>query len=160
MKRPSPRRAPAPPSKGAERAVKLKLPSSRGDAGLSRRVLGELDFVRSAWSAAGSIARRQFLAELLPAICRVEPQQQRATKVPDGYGSALDSFLKRHVVPSPGDRVQSSALYAHYRRTCLAAKSDPLTHTRFSRLLKERGYKKLHSNIVYWVGIKLADGRS
>ena len=153
QRHPSRRGPPRPPVAPAGRA-KLPLPA-RG--GLSRRARGELDFLRAAWSAAGEIARKSFLSDLMLPSCKREPR--RPATVAEVDGSLLGEFLRKFVVDSPGDRIQSSAFYERYRRMCLSAKAEPISHTRFSRLLKARGYKKLHSNIVWWIGIKLvADG--
>ena len=124
--------------------------------GLSRRAKGELDFLWAAWTAAGGTARQQFLAELYAPVCRIE-RRPRTNKLAEFYGSALENYLQRHVVVSPGDRIRSATLYDHYRRVCLSRGDEPTTHTRFSRLLKARGYKSLLSNFVWWVGIKVVD---
>jgi hypothetical protein len=34
---------------------------------------------------------------------------------------------------------------------CLSFGEKPLSHTSFSRRLKEHGYKKQHSNVVWWI---------
>lgn len=113
--------------------------------------------LRAAWKTASIIDRRRFVAELLVELLPKEAAAGRpvpSSPVPD---PTFDDFLSRCVVKSPGDRVQSSALYASYRRLCFSLDREPISQKAFSTRLVERGHVKRQSSVIWFVGIKLVD---
>lgn len=118
--------------------------------------------LHAAWKAASTIERRRFIAhilvELLPPLgAPVPPAPAKpARSSPVGSDATLDEFLSRCVVKSPGDRVQSSVvLYEAYRRLAFSLDREPVSQKAFSTRLSDRSYVKLHSSMVWWVGIRL-----
>ncbi|WP_024341212.1 hypothetical protein [Bradyrhizobium japonicum] len=95
------------------------------------------------------------MAELIGSISRTAKQHSTLSFTPEHEG-AFKSYLKAHVVASPGSRVQSSVFYEHYRGICLGHGDEPISHTQFSRTLKRLGYQKFHSNTVWWLGVRLS----
>ncbi|MFT4115595.1 primase-like DNA-binding domain-containing protein [Bradyrhizobium sp.] len=112
--------------------------------------------LRAAWKAASIIERRRFVAELLVELLPPETPRRPAPSAPTA-DPTVDEFLSRCVVKSPGDRVQSSALYASYRRLCFSLDREPLSQKAFSTRLVERGHVKRQSSVIWFVGIKLVD---
>jgi putative DNA primase/helicase len=75
------------------------------------------------------------------------------------YKSDMDvigSFLSERCKTGCEGSVQSERLYDHYRSWCEDAGERPVTHTRFSLSLKERGFenRKIKGKMM-WIGISL-----
>ena len=113
--------------------------------------------LRAAWKAASMIERRRFVAELLVELLPKEAPARRPVLSAPAPDPTVDDFLSRCVVKSPGDRVQSSALYASYRRLCFSLDREPVSQKAFSTRLVERGHVKRQSSVIWFVGIKLVD---
>lgn len=119
--------------------------------------------LRAAWKSASAIERRRFIAEILvdhllsPAIGAPPPPLPAAPARPVDDVPDLETFLSICVVRSPGDRVQSSALYERYRSLALSLDRSPMTQKAFSIQLCKRGYVKRQSSVIWFVGIKLVD---
>lgn len=114
--------------------------------------------LHAAWKAATVIERRRFVAELLVELLpQIGPSHARTPSPPAllAAAPALDEFLSRCVVKSPGGRVQSAVLYEAYRQLALGRGEEPLTHKAVSAQLSRRGFAKRHSNLVWWLGISL-----
>jgi putative DNA primase/helicase len=74
------------------------------------------------------------------------------------YRSALDPltrFLRTCVVESPGDRVQSSVLHELHEAWSKASGEKVWSSRGLSMAMDERGYKRKHSNVMWWLDIKL-----
>jgi putative DNA primase/helicase len=74
------------------------------------------------------------------------------------YRSASDPlgrFLSMCVVESPGDRVQSSVLYAVFEAWCKSSGETAWKQKGFSLAMEERGYKRKHSDVTWFVDVKL-----
>lgn len=113
--------------------------------------------LRAAWKAASIIERRRFVAELLVELLPPETPRRPPPSAPPAADPTVDEFLSRCVVKSLGDRVQSSVLYASYRRSCLSLDREPVSQKAFSTRLVERGHIKRQSSVIWFVGIKLVD---
>jgi hypothetical protein len=115
--------------------------------------------LRAAWKAASIIERRRFVAELLVELLPTgaPPQAPAPARSSPSADPTLDEFLARCVVKSPGDRVQSSALYDAYRRLALSLDREPISQKAFSTRLSERGYVKRQSSVIWWVGVALIE---
>lgn len=116
--------------------------------------------LRAAWKAASILERRRFVAELLVELLPAAAPPQAPglpLRSPPAGAATLNDFLCRYVVKSPGDRVQSSALYEGYRRVALSLDQEPISQKAFSTRLSERGYVKRQSSVIWWVGISLVE---
>lgn len=67
----------------------------------------------------------------------------------------LGRFLEMCVIQSPGERVQSSVLYSVFEAWCKSAGETVWKQKGFSMAMAERGYKKMQSNGVRFLDIKL-----
>ena len=74
------------------------------------------------------------------------------------YRSASDPlgrFLSMCVEESAGDRVQSSVLYQVFEAWCKSSGETAWKQKGFSLAMEERGYKRKHSDVTWFVDIKL-----
>ncbi|NJO54713.1 MAG: hypothetical protein HC829_07615, partial [Bacteroidales bacterium] len=67
----------------------------------------------------------------------------------------LGRFLSQCTEPAPGDRVQSSALYAVFAAWCKANGEREWTSHGLGRALRDRGIRSKQSNFIYWLDIRL-----
>lgn len=67
----------------------------------------------------------------------------------------LGRFLESCVETKDKDRVQSSALYAVFQAWCKANGEREWTATGFGRALGERGFHRIHSDVNWWLNIRL-----
>jgi putative DNA primase/helicase len=79
----------------------------------------------------------------------------RATAEYRAASDPLGRFLSTCVVTSVGDRVQSSVLYQLYEAWCAAASESPWKQRGFSQAMEERGYRRKHSDVVWWLDTKM-----
>lgn len=73
------------------------------------------------------------------------------------YRSASDPlgrFLSSCTAESPGDRVQSSVLYQLFEAWCKSSGETAWKQKGFSLAMEERGYKRKHSDVTWFVDIK------
>jgi putative DNA primase/helicase len=85
----------------------------------------------------------------------VEPEA--VTLATAEYRSASDPlgrFLSMCVTDSPGDRVQSSGLYALFEAWCKSSGETAWKQKGFSMAMEERGYKRKQSDVIWFVDIK------
>jgi putative DNA primase/helicase len=83
----------------------------------------------------------------------------RATAEYRAASDPLGRFLSTCVVISLGDRVQSSVLYQLYEAWCAAASESPWKQRGFSQAMEERGYRRKHSDLVWWLDTKMIKNR-
>jgi putative DNA primase/helicase len=86
----------------------------------------------------------------------VEPEA--VTLATAEYRSASDPlgrFLSTCVEESAGDRVQSSVLYQVFEAWCKSSGETAWKQKGFSMAMEERQYKRLHSNVTWFLDIKL-----
>ncbi|SHN86744.1 DNA primase family protein [Bradyrhizobium erythrophlei] len=86
----------------------------------------------------------------------VEPEA--VTAATDEYRSISDPlsrFLSTCVEKSPGERVQSSMLYAVFEAWCKSSGETVWKQKGFSMAMDERGFKRMHSDGVWFLDIKL-----
>jgi putative DNA primase/helicase len=86
----------------------------------------------------------------------IEPEA--VTMATAEYRSASDPlgrFLSTCVDDSAGDRVQSSVLYQVFEAWCKSSGESTWKQKGFSMAMEERGYKRLHSNVTWFLDIKL-----
>lgn len=57
---------------------------------------------------------------------------------------------------SIADRGRSLAIYQEYRSWAIERGDKPLSIVRFAKALKERGFRRIHSDGRYWQGLRLA----
>lgn len=86
---------------------------------------------------------------------QVPEEVVQATAAYRAASDPLGRFLSICVVASTGDRVQSSSLYALYEAWCAAASESAWKQRGFSLAMEERGYRKKHSDVVWWLDIKV-----
>ena len=67
----------------------------------------------------------------------------------------LGRFLSMCVEDSPGERVQSSVLYQVFEAWCKSSGETAWKQKGFSLAMEERGYKRKHSDVTWFVDIKL-----
>lgn len=67
----------------------------------------------------------------------------------------LQRFLSDYTVSSPGDRVQSSKLYQAFEVWCRALGATACTQRSFSLAMADAGYRRMHSNVVFFLDISL-----
>lgn len=121
-------------------------------------VNSEVGLLQVAWSAASEPARRKFLAELFRDVARPATSPRRSgVVVADALSSFFDDCLVRGC---SADRIQASVLYDRYVRWCDVRADAPLSSKRFALHLKERGIKRLHSNVRWWIGLRFADRKA
>lgn len=70
----------------------------------------------------------------------------------------LSRFLSTCIEASPGERVQSSALFAVYEAWCRSAGEPAWKQKGFSLAMDERGFKRKHSDVTWFLDIKLVRG--
>jgi putative DNA primase/helicase len=70
----------------------------------------------------------------------------------------LTRFLSDCVKASPGDRIQSSSLYAVFEAWCKSAGESLWKQKGFSLAMDERGFKRKHSNGSWFIDMKLVRG--
>jgi putative DNA primase/helicase len=74
------------------------------------------------------------------------------------YRSASDPlgrFLSMCVEEAAGDRVQSSILYGVFEAWCKSSGETAWKQKGFSLAMEERGYKRKHSDVTWFLDIKL-----
>jgi putative DNA primase/helicase len=59
------------------------------------------------------------------------------------------------ITESAGERVQSSVLYQVFEAWCKSSGETAWKQKGFSMAMEERGYKRLHSNVTWFLDIKL-----
>lgn len=67
----------------------------------------------------------------------------------------LGRFLATCVETSLGERVQSSALYAVFQAWCKSAGETEWKQKGFSLAMDERGFKRKHSDVTWFIDVKL-----
>lgn len=85
-----------------------------------------------------------------------EPEE--ITKATAEYRDASDPlgrFLAACVEASPEGRVQSSELFKVFEAWCKSSGETAWKNRGFSMAMDERGYKRKHSDVVWWLDIKL-----
>lgn len=85
-----------------------------------------------------------------------EPED--VTKATAEYRSTSDPlgrFLAVCVIPSEGDKVQSSVLHEVFEAWCKASGEKAWTNRGLSMAMDERGYHRHQSNVMWWLDIKL-----
>ena len=89
----------------------------------------------------------------------IEPEEvTAATTEYREMSDPLGRFLKACTEASPGDRVQSSTLYAVFEAWCRSAGESAWKQKGFSMAMDERGFKRKHSNGTQFLDIKLIRG--
>jgi putative DNA primase/helicase len=86
----------------------------------------------------------------------IEPEV--VTNATAEYRSASDPlgrFLSMCVEERAGERVQSSALYQVYEAWCKSSGETAWRQKGFSMAMEERGYKRLHSNVTWFLDLKM-----
>lgn len=86
----------------------------------------------------------------------IEPED--VAKATAEYRSDSDAFGRFATVclsAVPGDRVQSSVLYAVYEAWCKSSGEKAWSARGLSMAMKERGYHSKQSNVMWWLDIKL-----
>jgi putative DNA primase/helicase len=86
----------------------------------------------------------------------IEPED--VTKATAEYRSSSDPlgrFLTACVAESPGDRVQSSVLYSVFEAWCKSSGETAWKQKGFSLAMEERGYKRKHSDVTWFLDVKL-----
>ncbi len=81
----------------------------------------------------------------------------------ESYREEMDTigkFLADRCICHNTVRVGSSELYQAYKEWCGAEHEDPLTHTKFSLRLKDRGFQNKKSGAKTWLGIGLISDRN
>jgi putative DNA primase/helicase len=99
-------------------------------------------------------------ARWLAAVVRQGPARAGSvTMATAEYRSASDPlgrFLAMCVVEaSAGERVQSSVLYQVFEAWCKSSGETAWKQKGFSMAMEERGFKRLHSNVMWFLDIKL-----
>jgi hypothetical protein len=120
----------------------------------------ELRRMDASWAHTGPTARRQWLAALQePLIARVAPA---APAPPIGFGveqapggDKVSHFLSACTRPAPGERLRATRLFRAFQSWCAHEGKSAMTVTLFGRALAERGLKRLHSNVNWWIGVEL-----
>jgi putative DNA primase/helicase len=69
-------------------------------------------------------------------------------------------FMEACTQTDPGGRVQSSMLYELYVAWATSAGEKPWSQRGFSDALVDRGYRKKHSDVNWWLDIKLTKNRN
>lgn len=130
-------------------------------------VTGQVGLLQVAWSAAGRDARRLFLAEILAPACSQGPPASRFPAPHSGGGGkngrpsqdwqadAFNKFLAQCVHHSAGDRVQSSVLHRLYEAWRRSRSEQSLSQRQIAQQMRGSGYRRLRSNVAWWLDIKL-----
>jgi putative DNA primase/helicase len=85
----------------------------------------------------------------------IEPDE--VTEATAQYRSSSDPlgrFLATCIAESPGDRVQSSVLYQLFEAWCKSSGETAWKQKGFSLAMEERGYKRKHSDVTWFLDIK------
>jgi putative DNA primase/helicase len=86
----------------------------------------------------------------------IEPEAvTQATAEYRSSSDPLGRFLSMCVEDSPGERVQSSVLYQVFEAWCKSSGETAWKQKGFSLAMEERGYKRKHSDVTWFVDIKL-----
>jgi putative DNA primase/helicase len=86
----------------------------------------------------------------------IEPED--VTKATAEYRSSSDPlgrFLSTCVEEAVSERVQSSVLYQVFEAWCKSSGETAWKQKGFSLAMEERGYKRLHSNVTWFLDIKM-----
>jgi putative DNA primase/helicase len=125
----------------------IQIPKEERDRKLSEKLITE---------AAGILNR---LLDGLRLWCDrglIEPDEvTAATAEYRSLSDPLSRFLADCVEASPGDRIQSSALYAVFEAWCKSAGESLWKQKGFSLAMDERGFKRKHSNGSWFLDMKL-----
>ena len=69
--------------------------------------------------------------------------------------SLILQFRKECLEPAPGERLQSSKLYASFCTWAAKQNEVPPASRLFHAALCGLGYRPLHSNVNWWIGVRL-----
>jgi len=86
-----------------------------------------------------------------------EPEE--VTQATDQYRQEQDilaEFVAANCLVQPGLRVRAADIYSHYRRYCEASGEQVISQRRFGASLAERGFERVTSNGVWYLGLGLA----
>jgi putative DNA primase/helicase len=86
----------------------------------------------------------------------IEPDEvTAATAEYRSLSDPLSRFLATCVLASPGERIQSSVLYAVFEAWCKSAGESVWRQKGFSLAMDERGFKRKHSDVTWFLDLKL-----
>jgi putative DNA primase/helicase len=86
----------------------------------------------------------------------IEPDEvTAATAEYRSLSDPLSRFLSACVETSPSDRIQSSVLYAVFEAWCKSAGESVWKQKGFSMAMDERGFKRKHSDVTWFLDLKL-----
>jgi putative DNA primase/helicase len=89
----------------------------------------------------------------------IEPEDvTAATAEYRSVSDPLSRFLAACVEASSGDRVQSSSLYAVFEAWCKSSGETAWKQKGFSMAMDERGFKRKHSDVTWFLDVKLIRG--
>ncbi|MBR1150106.1 phage/plasmid primase, P4 family [Bradyrhizobium sp. JYMT SZCCT0428] len=86
----------------------------------------------------------------------IEPEDvAKATAEYRSDSDAFGRFAAMCLSAAPGERVQSSVLYAVYDAWCKSSVEKAWSARGLSMAMKERGYHSKQSNVMWWIDVKL-----
>jgi hypothetical protein len=124
------------------------------------RVLRELHQAKSVWLGGRKGDGTPFDAAIarLHAV-GLRPKAKTSYAKHLAAGPTLGRFLAACTRTAPGKRVQSSKVYEVFLAWGRLNGGVQWTQTMFSRALRLRGYKRLQSNVVWWLDLELTPTR-
>ncbi|MBK8159144.1 MAG: hypothetical protein IPK59_10390 [Rhodospirillaceae bacterium] len=124
------------------------IPESERDLGLSQKLRSEFPGILN-WLLAG-------LGYWLMNGRLIAPDEVRAAT--DDYRSSaqpISQFAADAINRKPGEHVGATRLYDLYKEWCHANAEDPVSQTKFGRLLDNMGFKKVKVGNVFYADMEL-----
>ncbi len=125
----------------------IQIPEEEQDKNLEEKLKEELPGILL-WALEGCLAWQREGLGYPEAV-------KEATKEYEEEMDILSDFINEKLIKDPAAKIQSSILYAEYQEYCNGiGEKKPWTMFRFSREMKERGFKRERSKkCVFWQGI-------
>lgn len=129
----------------------MQIPESEVDQKLPDKLREELSGIL-AWAVQGAM---QWADAGLNAPEIVTEAVQQYRKDSDVIGQ----FIEAHCIVGPDYKVGATTLYHSYKEFAKQNGEKIMSQTMFGKSLSNRGFEKMHSNIVYRCGLKLKPGQ-
>jgi hypothetical protein len=115
-----------------------------------------LQVVREARITFGNkAARRAWALTGLPDVTSDSPQGASALQYMDDKAQAVARWFAERVEIATGSRENATALYMDFSKYCTETNEEAVTIGRFGRVMTELGIERIHSNVIFYLGVRL-----